>query len=148
MCARYRSETGLEENDTVKINSRIVCKENNIYESDLPDDIVIATKTNIDRCAIHDAIFSRHLHNTHSTNPTDYPPLHTVSIMASKICWKKFGETNAYVPMAPFGKDILYAACADAHVKRNCGRGVDPILKLYAGCPVMITGAFRLNAAF
>ena len=139
MCARYRSETGLEENDSVKINSRIVCKENNIYESDLPDDIVIATKTNIDRCAIHDAIFSRHLHNTHSTNPTDYPPLHTVSIMASKICWKKFGETNAYVPMAPFGKDILYAACADAHVKRNGGRGVDPMLKLYAGCPVMIT---------
>jgi hypothetical protein len=139
MCARFRSEGGLEENDVAKINSRIVCEQNNIYETDLPNGIVIATRTNIDRCAIHDAMFSRHLHNTHSTNPMDYPPLHTVCIMASKICWRKFGDVNTYVPMAPFGKDILYATCGDAHVKRSGGRGVDPMLKLYAGCPVMIT---------
>ena len=31
ICALYSPEIGLEENDSVKINSRIVCKEHDIY---------------------------------------------------------------------------------------------------------------------
>lgn len=41
--------------------------------------------------------------------------------------------------MASFGKDILYATCADDHVRTGSKRLVDSMLKLYAGCLVMIT---------
>lgn len=41
--------------------------------------------------------------------------------------------------MAPFGEYILYASCADDHVRRKFSTCMVPMLKLYTGCPVMIT---------
>ena len=52
ICAKYRSEVGVTEEDVDKINLRIVCKENNLSVDDLPENLVIATRINRDHCTV------------------------------------------------------------------------------------------------
>jgi hypothetical protein len=51
------------------------------------------------------------------------------------------GKQKKYIDMVPLVQDILHSTCCDAHV--TGGRGDtqkhDPMLKLYVGCPVMLT---------
>jgi hypothetical protein len=144
MLDRFRA-IGFTEKDVETYNSRVVCKENNLTEDDLPPNIVIAVKNNIDRNAIHDAMFAAHLQETHSKDPSLVPPMHTICIMASDFSW--WVASGEYTPMSSFGRDIIYATCGDDHIRSGSGgsgkkigsKCVDPMLKLYAGCPVMVT---------
>jgi hypothetical protein len=106
---------------------------------DLPDDVVYATSTNKDRMAINDGIFAKHLENTHSKNPNDVPPSHTICIKAGDLMFKRSGTHGAYDAMNSKCKDIIYASCGEAHVENVEEHKMhDPLLKLYHGRPLMI----------
>jgi hypothetical protein len=137
---RYRL-TGPTIKDIHTINTRVVCEDNGLSEDSLPDNICYAVKTNIDRCAINDAIFSKLLSKTHSKDFRITPPDFTVCIKASGMKIKKDGTKQTYVDMKPVVKDMVHSCCCDAHVKggRDYTQKFDPMLKLYVGCPVMIT---------
>ena len=124
-----------------KIHTRILCKENGLSEDDLPDDICYATRTNIDRCAINDAIFHKLLAETHSRDYSITPPDFTLCIRVSSMKIRKHGTKQTYIDMTQVVKNIVHSTCGDPHVKGG-QRGTqmfDPMLKLYVGCPVMIT---------
>ena len=108
---------------------------------DIPPDVVYATRTNLDRAAINEAIFAEHLRQTHSKNPNVSPPMHTICIMASEPKWKKSqGGPKEYIPFNGNGMDVLYGNCGEGHVKGvgSDNHYYDPMLKLYHGRPVMI----------
>ena len=90
MLARLREE-GATASDLKKINERVVCASNGITEDDIPHDSVYATSTNIDKAAINDGIFAKHLEKTHSCDESKPPPRHTICIKASKL---RFQVTN------------------------------------------------------
>jgi hypothetical protein len=54
---------------------------------------------------------------------------------------KKDCTKQTYVDMKPVVIDVVHSSCCDAQVKggREYTQHFDPILKLYVGCPVMIT---------
>jgi hypothetical protein len=137
---RYRL-TGPLQSDVVFINKHIVHTDNNLSEKDLPDDIVYATFTNVDRCSINEGIFKGFIAETHSKNYSKPPPEHTICIMASDMKIKKDGTRKTYVEMSTFVKNIIYSSCGDAHVTygQNGTVRIDPLLKLYVGRPVMLT---------
>ncbi|HSN67495.1 MAG TPA: AAA family ATPase [Fusibacter sp.] len=137
LLGRYR-ETGPTTADVQKINTRVVGSIGGPKESDIPNDAVYATKTNIDRMAINDAIFAKHLENTHFRNLNVLPPKHTVCIKATALKFKKRGRGNEYISMNKAGKDIMYAAVGEAHVEAPGHKFHDPLLKLYSGQPLMI----------
>ena len=119
------------------LNKRVVGSENGPKTNDIPDNAVYATKTNIDRMAINDGIFTKHIEATHSKNPAVDPPTHTICIKASNLKWKL--SKTKYVNFNSKSADILYACCGDAHVKSNDGSKMfDPLLKLYIGRPLML----------
>ena len=122
----------LSKDDVRKYNKRVICEYNDITEDDLPDDLVIAVKRNKDRNAIHDAMFVKHLQNTHSKDASVTPPMHTICVMASNLSWKT-GQ-RSYKEMTKFGKDIIYTSCGDDHIRTDGAsksKCIDPNLKLY-----------------
>lgn len=62
---RYQSN-GPTEEDVQIINKRVIWKQNDLTENDIPHDATHAVKLNPDRCAINDTIFANHLAETHS----------------------------------------------------------------------------------
>ena len=46
---------------------------------------------------------------------------------------------KGYYKHFPDKGDIFFAACSDNHVRAHGGTLCDPLLKLFIGCPVMIT---------
>jgi hypothetical protein len=138
--ARYRND-GPKEEDIEIINTRVLNNEFGVKETDIPTNITYATKTNIDRMAINDGIFARHLEKTHSQNPSVPPPEHTICIKASDVQWCKSVSPGKreYKPLNEKSKDILYACVGEAHIKSlQSGKAYDPLLKLYYGRPLMI----------
>ena len=93
--------------NTTKYNKRCLVTPSNNTDGDLPDDIVIAVKDNLDRDAKHDAMFVKHLAKTHSKNKRYGVPKHTICILADNMEWKK--KFREYSPMSQTGKDIIYA---------------------------------------
>ena len=122
---------GLTKDQVATINTRVV-KSN----QPIPKGIPYASHENKDRCATNDGIPLQHVRQTHSRDPSDVPPNHTVIVLASNLKFKVAG--GRYEDMPDLQRNILLTCCADADV--CCGREeVDPMLKLYVGCPVMIT---------
>jgi hypothetical protein len=136
--ARMR-ENGSTEADLRKINSRVVCLENNLYDSNIPQDAIYVTKSNIDKAAINDGLFAMFISKTHSKSKRIEPPLHTICIKASNLLFKKNGTTKVYSEVLnQYAADMIYAACGDGHVKSSDGKRYDPLLKLYKNRPLCI----------
>jgi hypothetical protein len=136
LLSRFREE-GPTVLDVERINTRLIGSENGPKSESIPHDAVYATKTNVDRMAINDGIFAKHLEATHSKDPNVLPPKHTICIKAANPQWHK--GRREYVEFNQKTKDIFYACVGEAHVKsRNGSKTYDPMLKLYAGRPIMI----------
>ena len=133
----FRDE-GPSNGDVATINTRVVGSKHGPTEKDIPPNVVYATKTNLDRAAINDAIFAKHLENTHSKDPNVDPPMHTICIKASNLKWKKAGTRNDYVDFNKASEDILYATCGEGHWQGRDNKRYDPLLKLYYGRPLCI----------
>ncbi len=97
------------------INARVIGSAVGPKESEIPDDVTYAVKTNLDRNAINDAIFVQHLEKTHSKIDSTPMPLHTVVVRASRLKWKKKGTRREHVAFNTTAKDLLCAGCSDAH---------------------------------
>ena len=128
---RMRS-IGSTEEDLKKINSRVISPTNSIKEEDIPDNAVYATSNNNDKAAINDAIFAKFLESTHSRNPDDNVPLHTICIKASNMAFKENSGTQ-YKKENGHMSDVVYSSCSDGHIKNNDGKRYDALLKLYEG---------------
>ena len=100
-----------------------------------PKNTRYACYTNQDRCAINNALFIKHLKDTHSMNENDPVPMHTIIIGASNATWESrlFGSREF-----KFYK-ILYEKCSEADCKIKKNGRIDPCLKLYSNCPIMLT---------
>ncbi|KAG7374602.1 PIF1-like helicase [Nitzschia inconspicua] len=81
LLGRFRDH-GPTTDEVATINARVVGARNGPLEKNVPSDAVYATKTNVDRMAINDAIFVKHLEKPHSTDPNRQPPMHTLCIKA------------------------------------------------------------------
>ena len=136
MLARMRIE-GASAIDLEKINKRVVCKSNHIKEEDIPHDSVYATSTNIDKTAINDGIFSKHLMASHHKHESLPPPKHTICIKASNLMFKSTKE-KGYSDGSQFGKDIVHACCGEGQVKSETNKRHDMMLKLYMHRPLCI----------
>jgi hypothetical protein len=130
--------SGSPEEDLKKINSRVICHENNIKEEDIPCDAVYATSNNNDKAAINDAIFAKFVAATHSKNADDDIPLHTICIKGSNMSFKE-GKGQQYKNANVHMSDVVYSSCGDGHIKNHDGKRYDPMLKLYEGQPLCIS---------
>ena len=137
LLSRIREEGGTQD-DIDYINTRLVWESNGISETDIPHDTVYATKNNVDRSAINEGIFSRFLTRTHSRDRNIPPPSHTICIKASDISFKTKNSRNYECSKDRNEADLIYASCGDGHVKSDCGKRYDPMLKLYVGRPLYI----------
>jgi hypothetical protein len=93
----------------------------------------------MDRMAINDGIFFKHLQKTHSMDPNILPKNHTICILASDLKWKKPMSVREYILMNSYCCDVMYAAVGEAHVKDKENKYHAPMLKLYRGRPLMMT---------
>ena len=134
---RFRG-TGPTSEDVEKINSRVIGSAGGPVGDDVPNDAIFAVRTNAERNAITDGIFLRHLAATHSKDPLQQPPMHTIVIRADKLRWKKSGSRREYVKFNKIAEDLLYAGCSDDNLCVQKSRRIDPLLKLYSGCPIML----------
>ncbi|KAG7352450.1 AAA domain containing protein [Nitzschia inconspicua] len=107
-------------------------------EKNIPPDAVYATKTNVDRMAINDAIFVKHLEKTHSTDANVQPLMHTLCIKAGTLRFHVRGTRKEYHAMEKKAQDIIYASVGEAHVQDKTKKYHDPLLKLYHGRPLCI----------
>ncbi|KAG7356959.1 ATPase AAA [Nitzschia inconspicua] len=137
MLGRFR-DVGLSTKEVAIINTRVVGAQSGPRERNIPFDAVYATKTNVDRMAINDAISAKHLENTHSTDPGIQPPMHTLCIKAGNLRFHVRGTRREYSNMKRKAQDIIYAAVGEAHVEDQCNKRHDPLLKLYYGRPLYI----------
>ncbi|KAG7349075.1 PIF1-like helicase [Nitzschia inconspicua] len=137
MLGRFR-DVGLSTKEVAIINTRVVGARSGPRERNIPFDAVYATKTNVDRMAINDAIIAKHLENTHSTDPGIQPPMHTLCIKAGNLRFHVRGTRREYCNMKRKAQDIIYAAVGEAHVEDQCNKRHDPLLKLYYGRPLYI----------
>ena len=131
-------EQGLSTHDVGILNRRVVDSVYGPSSTDLPDDLVYVSKTNVDKAAINSAIFVEHVRHTHSMNEFVTPPNHTICVRAGDLEWKKARTKREYYKFNQEAKDIFYTCCSDAHVKEN-GKCYDPMLKLYHGRPLCIS---------
>ncbi|KAG7345426.1 MULE transposase domain containing protein [Nitzschia inconspicua] len=88
--------------------------------------------------AINDAIFAKHLVQTHFKVPEIDPPMHTLCIKAGNLRFHVRGTRREYRLMETQAQDIIYAAVGEAHVKDQHKKYHDPLLKLYYGRPLYI----------
>lgn len=135
---RYR-DAGPSKADVDIINSRLIGSRGGPKEHDIPADAVYATKTNRDRMAINDAIFVKHLENTHSMDPSIPIPNHTICVLASDLRWKKPNTQRDYIPMNNYCRDIVHTSVGEAFIKDKENKYHSSMLKLYRGRPLMMT---------
>ena len=64
--------------------------------------------------------------------------LFTIYIKASKLEYKYKKHKESYKPFPDKG-DIFFGACSDNHVRDHGCTLCNSLLKLFIGCPVMIT---------
>ena len=137
---RYRAD-GPSTQDIEAINKRVVGEGKHLSAKDLPDNLCYAAKTNLDRNAINDAIFKKLIEETHSKELSIPPSTFVICIKASRMKQKVSETRQTYKDMNPMLRNIVHSCCGDAHVAGGRGNSqhYDPLLKLYVGCPVMIT---------
>jgi hypothetical protein len=127
---RFRNGTPSQE-DIDTINKRVVK-----VDTEIPNDIQYACPSNKDRCAINNAIFTKHIIKTHSKVKEDPIPKHTIMIGADDI----FHVSKIDKKKRAFGlKRLLFERCSESDCTLSGQtRRIDPLLKLYNGCPVML----------
>lgn len=137
---RYRAD-GPSTQDIEAINKRVVGEGKHLSAKDLPENLCYAAQTNLDRNAINDAIFKKLIEETHSKELSIPPPTFVICIKASRMKQKVSETRQTYKDMNPMLRNIVHSCCGDAHVAGGRGNSqhYDPLLKLYVGCPVMIT---------
>lgn len=124
----------ITEQDIDKINTRVVDE-----KTVLPVGIKYATYFNKDRDAINAAVFNKHCQNsmTNHGNAND-----AVLIFSDKI--KIRNGSNTYVPMR--NCNHFWNNCGEDDVKLTRGEGrLDPVLKLYLNCPVMLPSNINVS---
>ena len=91
--------------------------------------------------AINDAIFKKVLQESkHSKQFRDEKPKFTVCIKASDMRIKNTETKRDYKRMPQLLQNLIYTCCRDAHKGgRSNSQQFEPLLKLYVGCPVMIS---------
>ena len=135
LLANYRT-LGPSPSEVQHINTRVLGSEGGPTADDIPSDVTYATKTNVDRMAINDGIFAEHLKATHSQNPNDVPPMHTICIKSSNLQWVK--GRNEHDDFNPSMRDLFHATVGEGHCTSSDSKTYDPMLKLYYGRPVMV----------
>ncbi|KAG7372116.1 PIF1-like helicase [Nitzschia inconspicua] len=95
LLGRFRDH-GPTTDEVATINARVVGARNGPLEKNVPSDAVYATKTNVDRMAINDAIFEKRLEKTHFTDPNRQPPMHTLCIKAGNPRFHLTGTRKEY----------------------------------------------------
>ena len=128
--------------DVKMINARVIEDSNDLKESDIPDDICYAVRTNIDRNAINNAVFKKVVElSKHSKQFVDVKPKFTLCIKASEMKIKVADTKRTFKDMSHLLQNLIYTCCGDAHIRGGRGntQRFDPLLKLYVGCPVMIS---------
>jgi hypothetical protein len=103
---------------------------------DLPENMAYATYQNVNKLAINNGVFAEHIKKTHSTNPLEPLPFHTLIIRSDDLTWKSNQK--------PFGKrarNTLWSDCSDCDIKTTGehGKFVDKFLKLTTKMPLMYT---------
>ena len=113
--------------DIDKVNERVVT-----VETKLPDDIKYATFFNRDRDSINTALFEERckvMHNEHGKVDD------SILIFSDNISVQR--STKTYGPFKCLKS--FWENCGEDDIKLAKGRGrMDPLLKLYEGCPVML----------
>ncbi|KAG7372188.1 PIF1-like helicase [Nitzschia inconspicua] len=127
---RFRDK-GPTTDEVAVISSRVVGSHKGPLEKNIPPDAVYATKTNVDRMAINDAIFVKHLEKTHSTDANVQPLVHTLCMKAGNLRFHVRGTRKEYHAMEKKAQDIIYASVGEAHVQDKTKKYHDPLLKLY-----------------
>jgi hypothetical protein len=82
-------DIGPTKDDVKLINSRVIGTAKGPSLDNIPENAVYATKTNMDRMAINDDIFAKHVAKTCSRDSNVEPPKHTICIKASALKWPK-----------------------------------------------------------
>jgi hypothetical protein len=103
---------------------------------DLPENMAYAAYQNVDKSAINNGVFAEHIKKTHSTNPLEPLPFHTLIIRSDDLMWKSNQK--------PFGKrarHTLWSECSDCDIKTTGehGKFIDTFLKLTTKMPLMYT---------
>ena len=126
---RLRSSR-LNRADYQELNKCVINRKN---LSNMPPGTQIACATNKDRCAMNNLAFQSHLHATHSIGQG--PQAHTMIVMMGEMKWV---SNNKY--MTDECKHSIYEGVGDHNMKRTHEKkSVDPFLKLYHGCPIMLS---------
>jgi PIF1-like helicase len=131
---RFRDGT-VTEKDIKKINTRVVTN-----ELSLPKNIKYATYDNASRDAINTALFCKRCKNN-TKNPALYRT--TMIIFANEFKIKNRNKT-----MTKFkNPKLIWELCGEDDIKVAQRQGrMDPVLKLYIGCPMMIPYNINVSA--
>ena len=82
------------------------------------------------------SVSSMHLKQTHSDNINVAPPDHTIVVMASNL--KLLVSNRRYRHKPDCQKSFLLTYCSDANIVTGSSKRINPMLKLYVGCPLTI----------
>ena len=130
--------------DIEAINSRVVTG-----KEDLPPGIQVATFNNADRDAINTAVFEEYCHcrekdregeggaNCFDKSCQDKPLEDVLVVLMDNLKIRRSRMAAVPVKSARLKKSI-WTKCGESDLWREHGRR-DPALKLYCGCPVMLT---------
>ena len=106
------------------------------------DKLRYACSLNTHRNAISNALFKKHLEQTHvkSVDPSVVCPPHTCIIKATL---KKSHKALRMIPISL--RNLIFDTVGDAHMRNNETRKVDPALKFYHNKPLLITSNDRIE---
>ena len=126
--------------DLMWINERYI--ENNDVLLPEFDNLRYACSQNTHRNAISNALFKRHLEQTHSRSVDDSVdcPHHTCIIKATM---RKTVKAARMIPTSL--RNLIFDTVGDAHMVNNDSRKVDPALKFYHNKPLLITSNDRIE---
>ena len=96
--------------DVKKMNARVVEDSNGLTESDIPDDICYAVRTNMDRNAINNAIFKKVVElSKHSKQFVDVKTKFTLCIKASEMKIKVANTKRTFKDMSHLLQSLIYS---------------------------------------
>ena len=126
---RFREGTPVP-NDFDVINSRVVNYTNKTLDGDsLPSNVSYATYSNVDRDAINTGVFEKFIQKK--------PELGFV-VFADQLACKKDPADRVYYEFT--NKKMFWDYCSESDCFfSGSSQGMDPVLKLFSGCPVMLT---------
>jgi hypothetical protein len=131
---RFREGQVLKE-DIIFLNQNCVINSTHVPKSNIP----VAVYHNKNRDAINTAMFEQYCT---ITKPSDNNNILEEAIMVFMDNLEMFDLAKTYVPVTSNEmKCYFYSHCGENGCKTSdmtCGR-VDPVLKLYPGCPLMLT---------